>query len=87
MCIRDSNNPFFSVVDYVSNDYFKKLNRPSIYATFPLSLIHISLGAVFTTQLVEAGKKSRIAGSLNFQAHTWADVADATGTYTTWLSA
>ena len=34
-------------------------------------------GEIFCTQVVEARKKSRIASSLNFQAHTWVDAADA----------
>ncbi len=34
-------------------------------------------GAFFCTQVVEARRKLRIASSLNFQAHTWADAADA----------
>ena len=36
--------------------------------------------AVLCTQAVEARKKSRIAGSLNFKTHMWVDAADATGT-------
>ena len=41
---------------------------------------YLPLGVVLHNQAVEAGKKSGIASSLNFQAHTWADAADATGT-------
>lgn len=54
-----NNNPFFSIVDYVSNDYYKKLNRPSIYATFPrarpLSLMWENSGYMETAPLLNFG--------------------------------